>query len=31
MVLTPAAIESIRTLCIGLALSGLIASAFTPA
>jgi hypothetical protein len=28
MVITPAAIESIRTLCIGLALSGLIASAF---
>ena len=28
MVFTPAALESIRTLCIGLALSGLIASAF---
>jgi len=28
IVLTPAALESIRTLCIGLALSGLIASAF---
>lgn len=28
MVVTPIALESIRTLCIGLALSGLIASAF---
>ena len=28
MSLTPAALESIRTLCVGLALSGLIASAF---
>jgi hypothetical protein len=28
MVVTPAALDSIRTLCIGLALSGLIASAF---
>ncbi|MDP4026725.1 hypothetical protein Q8W71_29390 [Methylobacterium sp. NEAU 140] len=28
MVPTPAALESIRTLCVGLALSGLIASAF---
>ena len=28
MALSPAALESIRTLCIGLALSGLIASAF---
>ena len=28
MTLTPAALESVRTLCVGLALSGLIASAF---
>ncbi|MBE7200694.1 MAG: hypothetical protein INR70_23215 [Parafilimonas terrae] len=28
MVVTPAVLDSIRTLCIGLALSGLIASAF---
>lgn len=28
MTLTPAALDSIRTLCVGLALSGLIASAF---
>ena len=28
MVLTPAALDSIRTLCVGLALSGLLASAF---
>ena len=28
MTLTPAAVESIQTLCVGLALSGLIASAF---
>ncbi len=28
MTLTPAALEAIRTLCVGLALSGLIASAF---
>lgn len=28
MVLSPAALDSIRTLCVGLALSGLLASAF---
>lgn len=28
MVVTPAALESIRTLCVGLALSGLLASAY---
>ncbi|WP_375466030.1 DUF6949 family protein [uncultured Methylobacterium sp.] len=28
MVLTPAAVDAIRTLCVGLALSGLLASAF---
>ena len=28
MVLTPAALDSIQTLCVGLALSGLLASAF---
>ena len=28
MILSPAAVDSLRTLCIGLALSGLLASAF---